>query len=144
LTTAKLQLEGSTTMPVRIGIDLVSVDSVRDSISTHGGHYLQRVYNAHEVSDCSTPTAVDPERLAARFAAKEATFKVLRAGDQAVTWRDIEVRRDPSGWVELRLSGQAAALAAEAGISDFALSLSHERGIAAAVVVAEIQQPPEV
>lgn len=126
-------------MPVRVGIDLVAADSVRDSISSHGQRYLERIYSAREVSDCSSATAVDAERLAARFAAKEAAFKVLRAGDEAISWRDVEVRRDRGGWVELMLSGKAANLAEEAGISDWALSLSHERGVAAAVVVAEIQ-----
>jgi holo-[acyl-carrier protein] synthase len=84
-------------MPFRVGIDLVAADSVRDSIISHGDRYLERVYSAREVSDCRTATALDPERLAARFAAKEATFKVLRVGDEAVAWRDVEVRRDPVG-----------------------------------------------
>lgn len=124
-------------MPLRVGIDLVDTGAVRDSISVHGSRYLERVYSADEVSDCTTATAVDPERLAARFAAKEAAFKVLRAGDEAVSWREVEVRRDPSGWVELLLRGQAARLAEQAGIGEMALSLSHEQGFAAAVVVAE-------
>lgn len=127
-------------MPIRVGIDLVSADSVRESISSHGEHYLDRVFSAREVADCSTATALDPERLAARFAAKEATFKVLRVGGEAVSLRDVEVRRDPSGWVELLLSGQAATLAESAGITELALSLTHERGCGAAVVVAEIHQ----
>jgi holo-[acyl-carrier protein] synthase len=65
-------------------------------------------------------------------------MKVLRARDQAVTWREIEVRRDPSGWVGLELTGRAAELATQAGITDLSLSLTHERGLASAVVVAEI------
>jgi holo-[acyl-carrier protein] synthase len=122
-------------MPFRVGIDLVAADS----IISHGDRYLERIYSAREVSDCRTATALDPERLAARFAAKEATFKVLRVGDEAVAWRDVEVRRDPAGSVELMLSGHAATLAAEAGIGGLALSLSHEQGLAAAVVVAEMR-----
>ena len=51
-------------MPIRTGIDLVSVESVRESISEHGGRYLERVYSAREVSDCSTPAGVDAQRLA--------------------------------------------------------------------------------
>lgn len=127
-------------MPVRVGIDLVSAESVRESIRAHGDRYLERVFSAAEVSDCRTAAAIDPERLAARFAAKEAAFKVLRVGDQAMRWRDVEVRRDSSGWVELSLSGHAATLASAAGISDLALSLTHEKGLAGAVVVAEISK----
>jgi holo-[acyl-carrier protein] synthase len=139
-------------MPVRVGIDLASVDAVRDSIESHGARYLERVFSERELSDCGSTAAspeatadsephagVDPERLAARFAAKEATLKVLRARDHAVPWRDIEVRREPSGSVELLLTGRAATLAEHAGITDLALSLTHEQGLASAVVVAELR-----
>jgi holo-[acyl-carrier protein] synthase len=121
---------------VRVGIDLVSVDSVRDSIQVHGQHYLKRIYTDREIRDCQLPAGVDAERLAARFAAKEATLKVLRPQETGVPWNTIEVRRHPSGWVELELSGQAAALAANAGLDGFALSISHEAGFATAVVIA--------
>ena len=127
-------------MRTRVGIDLVSADMVRDSISAHGERYLRRVYSPQEIADCSTGTAIDPERLAARFAAKEATFKVLRVGDDPVAWRDVEVRRDSGGWVDVSLTGQAATLAEIAGITDLSLSLTHESGCAAAVVVAEIRK----
>ena len=86
---------------------------------------------------------MDPQRLAARFAAKEAAFKVLRVGDEPVAWTDVEVVRDDTGWVGLSLSGRAATLAEAAGISELALSLTHEQGCAAAVVVAELHKPAE-
>jgi holo-[acyl-carrier protein] synthase len=123
-------------VPVRVGIDLVSVSSVRDSVGTHADHYLKRVFTAREVQDCSTPTGVDPQRLAARFAAKEAALKVLRPGEVGVPLSAIEVRRSDGGWVELELSGPAQALAAERGLSELALSITHEGEFAAAVVVA--------
>jgi len=123
-------------MPVRVGIDLASVDSVRDSIRTHGEHYLKRIYTECELEDCSTAAGVDPERLAARFAAKEATLKVLRPDEEGIPWNTIEVRRHPAGWVELELSGPAAALAADAGVTELALSIAHEGGFASAVVIA--------
>jgi holo-[acyl-carrier protein] synthase len=131
-------------MPVRVGIDLVSAASVRDSIRAHGNHYLERVYSEREVSECQRAAAVDPERLAARFAAKEATMKVLRVGDEAVPWTDIEVRRHPSGWAEVLLTGRAATLAKDAGITDLALSLTHEQGFASAVVIAEISKAADI
>ena len=130
-------------MSVRVGLDLVSVQTIADSLTAHGDHYLDRVYSAGEVADCRTGDTVDPERLAARFAAKEAAFKVLRVGDEAVAWTDVEVVRDPAGWVGLSLSGRAATLAEAAGISELALSLSHEQGCAAAVVVAEMDKPAD-
>jgi holo-[acyl-carrier protein] synthase len=123
--------------PVRVGIDLVSVDSVRDSIQAHAEHYLERIYTERELQDCRTPSGVDPERLAARFAAKEATLKVLRPDGVGIPWDAIEVRRHPAGWVELELSGPAAALAAQAGVTELALSIAHEDGFATAVVIAD-------
>jgi holo-[acyl-carrier protein] synthase len=130
-------------MPVRVGIDLASVDTVRDSIAAHGSRYLERVYSPREIADCSTEAGVDPERLAARFAAKEAAFKVLRVGDAAVTWQEVEIRRDSTGWVKVHLTGNAARLAKQAGITDLSLSVTHERVCAAAVVIAEVTPPTE-
>jgi holo-[acyl-carrier protein] synthase len=123
---------------LRVGVDLVAVDAVRDAVEVHADRYLARVYTERELADCSTESGVAPERLAARFAAKEAALKVLRRGDDAVAWRCIEVVRDESGWVHLALSGRAAALADEAGVAELALSLSHEGQYAVAVVVAEV------
>jgi len=132
-------------MSIRVGLDLVSVQTVADSLSAHGERYLARVYSPGEVADCRTLTgdAVDPQRLAARFAAKEAAFKVLRVGDEAVAWTDVEVVRDGSGSPSLSLSGRAATLAEAAGISELAVSLSHEQGCAAAVVVADTHKPAD-
>jgi holo-[acyl-carrier protein] synthase len=130
-------------MTVRVGLDLVSVETVAESLRIHGQHYLDRVYSAGEIADCRAGDTVDPERLAARFAAKEATFKVLRVGDEAVAWTDVEVVRDRSGWVGLSLSGRAATLAEAAGISELAVSLSHEQGCAAAIVIADLHKPAD-
>jgi holo-[acyl-carrier protein] synthase len=130
-------------MSTRVGLDLVSVQAVADSLSAHGERYLQRVYSAGEIADCRSGDTMDPERLAARFAAKEAAFKVLRVGDEAVAWTDVEVVRHPSGWIGLSLSGRAATLAEAAGISALAVSLSHEHGCAAAIVIADTHGPAD-
>lgn len=123
-------------MAARVGIDLVAVKAVRDAVSEHGDRYLNRVYTEAELRECQTSQNMIVERLAARFAAKEATMKVLRPSEEAVPWRNIEVVRHRSGWVGLKLSGHAATLAADQGLGDFALSVSHEGGYATAVVIA--------
>ncbi len=123
-------------MSIRLGIDLVSVDTVRESIRNHGERYLKRIYTDAELLDCLGAEGPTPERLAARFAAKEAALKVLRPANEAIPWRDIEVVRHPSGWIELKLSGRAATSAAGQGLDDFTLSMSHEAGFATAVVAA--------
>ncbi len=120
-------------MALRVGIDTVSVDAVRAALDAHGERYLRRVFTEREVAE----SAGEPERLAARFAAKEATLKALRAGDGGVPWPAMEVRRHPGGHTDLALSGVAAERAAAAGIVDLAVSLTHEAGLASAVVVAQ-------
>jgi holo-[acyl-carrier protein] synthase len=123
---------------IRVGLDLVAVGSIEDALhAPHRDRYLDRVYTEREVLDCQTETGIDAERLAARFAAKEATLKVLPLADEGVSLRSIEVLREPSGRVRIQLTGRAAEVAAEAGVTDLALSLTHEGGFAAAVVVAE-------
>ena len=123
-------------MAMRVGIDLVSVNSVQEAIQQHAERYLRRVYTEDELRDCQSPQGIDPLRLAARFAAKEATLKVLRPADEGVSWRAIELLRHPSGFVELQLSGAAADLAGAGGLSDFSVSITHETGLSCAVVVA--------
>lgn len=118
-------------MELRVGIDTVSVSAVQAALDAHGERYLDRVYTARERADAGG----DPERLAARFAAKEAAFKALRTGEGGVPWSSVEVRRDPSGFTGLALIGPAAVLAEEAGITHLAVSLTHEAGLASAVVV---------
>ena len=123
-----------------MGIDLTSVTGVQESIDTHGDRYLERVYTDAELAECRTGAGMDAERLAARFAVKEATMKVLRPTEHdAVPWTEIEVRHaDASDAVEVDLTGRAAELAAASGIGELAASLTHEAEFAAAVVVAEM------
>jgi holo-[acyl-carrier protein] synthase len=74
--------------------------------------------------------------LAARFAAKEALAKALGA-PAGLLWTDAEVRTEPSGRPLLRVTGTVAARAAELGVRGWHVSLSHEAGVASAVVIAE-------
>ena len=74
--------------------------------------------------------------LAARFAAKEALAKALGA-PSGLQWQDAEVRTEPSGRPVLEIRGTVAARAAELGVRTWHLSLSHDAGVASAVVIAE-------
>jgi holo-[acyl-carrier protein] synthase len=126
----------------RVGIDIVEVRDVREALQAHGDRYLRRVFSRDEVDDCrGHDEDPAPERLAARFAAKEAVIKVLRPHGQAVPWRTIHLVRRPGGWVDVELTGQAARLAEEAGLDELCLSLTHEREVAAATVLASFQNP---
>ncbi|PWG07542.1 holo-ACP synthase [Streptomyces sp. V2] len=77
-----------------------------------------------------------PASLAARFAAKEALAKALGAPG-GLLWTDAEVYVEPSGRPRLRVTGSVAARAAELGVTGWHVSLSHDAGVASAVVIAE-------
>lgn len=134
----------STESEIRVGADVASVQSVIESVEQFGDRYLQRIFTQHELSSCAGPKATRASSLAARFAAKEATFKVLRPKGHQPEWRSVEVRREEGGWCSIALTGYAAALASEAHIAQLAVSLTHDRDVAAAVVVAVCQdnRPP--
>ncbi|HEY2777676.1 MAG TPA: holo-ACP synthase [Gaiellaceae bacterium] len=130
---------------LRIGLDLVSVAEVEEAMRLHADRYLTRVYSARELDDCrGSSSEIVAERLAGRFAAKEAAIKLLRPGaeehEQGVGWSSIEVVRDRSGAPELTLTGRAAELARDAGLTGLSVSITHERTFAAAVVVGEVSQ----
>src|ERR1700681_3823470 len=123
---------------LRVGTDLTTVSEVSESIARFGDRYVHRLYTEHEIASCSANGELLAAGLAARFAAKEATIKVLRPAGARPDWRSIEVRRHPDGWCDLNLTGLAAQLADQQGIDDFAVSLTHEGGTAGAVVVATV------
>jgi holo-[acyl-carrier protein] synthase len=125
-------------LPLRfsVGIDLVRISETRRSLDCFGDRFLNRIYTETELAVCRETPLRLCERLAARFAAKEAAMKVLRPRCQLINWRHIEVRPLPGGASELRLHDEAARLAAEAGIVDLSLSMSHEGDYATAIVMA--------
>jgi holo-[acyl-carrier protein] synthase len=114
----------------RVGCDLTEVEAVRTSIATFGERYLGRIYSADE----RRQTGEAPERLAARFAAKEAVLKLL--GVDALSVVDVEILSAPSGAPYVRLSDGALASAGVQGIGEIAVSLSHEGGMAMATAFA--------
>ncbi len=124
-------------MAIGVGIDLVAVESVSESLAgPHAARYLERVYTDREVDQCRDSSGeIVADRLAARFAAKEAAIKALPGSGEEIRQTGIEVLKGPTGEVRIELSGRAAALAEEAGVTELAVSLTHEDGFAAAAVV---------
>ena len=119
-------------MPLTTGADLISIARVAIAIERHGARFLERVYTPEELALCGGRT----ESLAARWAAKEAVSKALGTGIGAVAFREIAVLHDDCRCPQLRLTGAAATLAAERGLTEWSISLSHEGGVALAFVVA--------
>jgi holo-[acyl-carrier protein] synthase len=120
---------------VGIGIDLVDVDRLAAAMRRRPG-LAARVFTERERATTATGARTS-ERLAARFAAKEATMKALGVGLGAFALRDVEVVVSATGAPTLVLSNGALAHAERRGADALHLSLTHTAGSAAAVVVAE-------
>ena len=119
---------------IGVGIDAVEVDRFREVLARRP-RLADRVFTAGERSYAAR--ANDPvPRLAARFAAKEAVMKALGVGLGAFGFHDVDVVSAPSGAPSLVLSGRAAALAADQGVVDWRLSLTHTSRSAMAIAVA--------
>lgn len=116
-------------MIVGVGIDVVQVDRLERALARTPS-LASRLFTAGEQTCTRTAS------LAARFAAKEAVAKALGAPG-GLRWVDAEVVSDPSGRPRLVLHGGVAEEAAAQGITTWHLSLSHDGGIATAVVIAE-------
>jgi holo-[acyl-carrier protein] synthase len=121
---------------LRVGLDVVDVNQVRGSLQQFGRRYLSRLFTEDEIGYALQAREQCAERLAARFAAKEAAIKAFSLSEVGVSWRDIEVRKQPDGGCRLALHGKAARAAVRLGVSDIALSLSHDGDYAGAVVTA--------
>ncbi len=122
----------SSAISLAAGVDLVEIRRIADVIERHGARFLGRVYTAGELADCGGRA----ESLAARWAAKEAVAKTLGTGIGAVAFHEIEVVRGDAGEPRLCLHGRAAELAVQRKLTQWALSLAHESGLALAFVVA--------
>jgi holo-[acyl-carrier protein] synthase len=122
-----------------LGVDLVAVAEVARALEQFGDRYLNRVYTPAEIAYCTSHGhgRSPAPHLAARFAAKEATFKALHGQDEALDWRSIEVLRLADGSSALRLHGGAHALAQRRRVQTLRVSLSHDGDYAVAVVAGE-------
>jgi holo-[acyl-carrier protein] synthase len=123
---------------VGVGVDIVDVARFSLALERHPT-LAARLFTDDERRDAHS----QPERLAARFAAKEAVLKTLRSGIGAAPWRSIEIVRDPSGAPSVALHGAAATLARRHGVGAMHVSLSHTATTAAAFVVASAAEVPD-
>ncbi len=121
-------------MIVSVGLDVVLVERFVQAIA-RTPQLAERIFTAAERSTASGSPR-PPDSLAARFAAKEAVAKALGA-PSGLHWHDCEIVTDGDGRPWLTVAGTVAAAAVERGISRWHLSLSHDGGIASAMVIAE-------
>jgi holo-[acyl-carrier protein] synthase len=117
---------------LRCGIDMIEIERVEQGIVRFGERFLNRFFTPGERADC----ADQAQRLAARFAAKEAVAKALGTGIGDVSWREIEIRCGERGRPTLHLHGAAARISAEMGLTQWDVSLTHTQTHASAVAIA--------
>ena len=117
-----------------IGIDIIEVERIRDASRRWGSRFEQRVYTQQELTYCGdTPSRY--WRLAARFAAKEATLKALGTGlTTGMRWQDVEIWSNTVGKPELVLHGEVQRCAQELNINSTFVSMSHTNDYAVAQV----------
>lgn len=123
-----------------VGVDAVDVARFRRGLDRYP-RLADRLFTGGELEDVEG-TRDPAERLAARFAAKEAVMKALGSGLWSFAWHDVEVARSPgsgptAGAPSLRLVAGAAELARDRGVSRWHVSLTHTSQLAVAMVVAE-------
>ena len=113
------------------GVDIIEVARIARAMERHGERFGARFFTEQEIAYCNGR----PERLAGRFAVKEAVAKALGTGVGDVSWTEIEVLCDGRGKPELVLHGRARVLAAKRGLAQWSISLSHTAVYAVGFVV---------
>lgn len=119
------------------GVDLVEIARIEQMLDRHADRFLDRVYTELERAYALESPRKTAERLAARFAAKEAALKALGTGWRSgIAWTDIGVISSPTGQPSLEVIGRAAEIAREMQVGGWMISLSHSRSHAIASVIA--------
>lgn len=118
---------------IGIGVDVIEVGRIRDLMERKGDRLHGRVFTDIEM-DAAKGGHYD--RLAGRFAAKEAVAKALGQGISGIGWNEIEIRNEPSGKPYVHLLGRALDLAKELGVESVLISISHTNTLAIAFAVA--------
>ncbi len=129
-------------MAAGIGVDMLEIARMERAIKRRPS-FLKRVFTDEERAYCDS-CARPAEHYAARFAAREAVLKALGTGfSEGIGFKDVSVTNDEWGKPIAVLSGRAAEVAAERGVQEVALSLSHTRDVAVAnaVLVTEDVRP---
>ncbi len=120
------------------GFDLTALPRISTLLKKHGERFLSRVLTSRELAALPGEPARRTAYVAGRWAAKEAAVKALGSGFSAgIGFHDVEAVTLPGGAPELHLHGRALDLARQKGVTKAHLSISHERGMAGAVVILE-------
>lgn len=118
------------------GIDLVDFPRIEEMVKRHGEHFLNKVFTAAEQAYAEA-NKNGTEKLAGRFAAKEAVLKLVGTGWRGrIAWTDIEIINNPAGPPKVVLCGEVKKIADKLGIKHISISITHTANFAIASAVA--------
>jgi len=121
------------------GIDLVDCPRIEQMIQRHGERFIKRVFTVGEQA-YARKNKNELEKLAGRFAAKEAILKLMGTGWRGkIAWTDIEVINNAAGQPEVTLSGEVEKIADKLGVKHISISITHTANFAIASAVALAQ-----
>jgi len=122
-------------MIVGIGIDVCGTDRMRDLLEARGDRLIRRLFTEAEAARCRNPRRRH-ECFAGRFAVKEATLKALGTGlSQGIGWKDVELRSGEAQRPQITLHKRAKEIADALGVTGSHVTISHDAGVAVAVVI---------
>lgn len=120
-------------MKITCGTDIIEINRIKDDINKIGKAFIERVFTQNEIKYCENKKNQKYQHYAARFAAKEATFKAISSkldDKYDISWKDIEIQNDTQGRPEVNIIGIDLK-----GIVDIDISISHCKEYAVANVV---------
>ncbi len=123
-------------MIIGTGIDIVEIDRIAKAMERHGERFAARLLSTEELQSLG-PSPIATERIAGRFAAKEAVLKALGCGLSNLSWHEIVIISDGHGAPHCRLVDRAAAWASARQIERIHITISHSRDYAVAQAIAE-------
>jgi holo-[acyl-carrier protein] synthase len=120
-------------MVIGIGIDIIEIDRIKESVDEYGDQFLQKVYTPAEIKYCLSKKN-KYQHLAARFAAKEAIYKAISSNwDSELSWQDMEIINAPNGMPEVKFKGNLEKFLS--GDKSLKISMSHSRDYVACVAI---------
>ncbi|MHC4073564.1 MAG: holo-ACP synthase [Planctomycetota bacterium] len=125
------------------GIDLVDCPRIGQMVQRHGERFVKKVFTAAEQA-YAAKNKNEIEKLAGRFAAKEAVLKLMGTGWRGkIAWTDIEIINNAAGQPQVTLDGEVKRIAGELGIDHISVSITHTANfaIASAVALAKDDRP---
>jgi holo-[acyl-carrier protein] synthase len=120
-------------MVIGIGIDIIEIDRIKESVDDYGDQFLKKVYTDGELKYCLSKKN-KYQHLAARFAAKEAIYKAISSNwDSELSWHDMEIINAPNGMPEVKFKGHLKKFLSNE--KSLKISMSHSRDYVACVAI---------